>query len=151
MMMASRRRSVAVAPEPGAVLARGAARNETALASTTPSDALTAGAGPRPLRRLAEAEAVQPAHAAAGCAREQPFIGHGAFRSPGHSPSVLLGPRLPAHPEGPASPQLLTPSPPARPTEAPAALQRRLLHRRRILPHRSRNPLLRSLRQRRRA
>ena len=42
MMMASRRRSVAVAPEPGAALARGAARNETALASTTPSDALTA-------------------------------------------------------------------------------------------------------------
>jgi len=74
-----------------------------ALLRQAPSEALTAGAGPWPPRRFAEE--AQPAHAAAGCAREQPFAGHGAFRTPGQSPNVLVGPRLPAHPVGPASPQ----------------------------------------------
>jgi hypothetical protein len=85
-----------------------------ALVRDAPGEALGAGAGPRPPRRAAEASQTIPEPPAEqGCARERPFAGRGASRSPA-ALGAPVGPRLPAHPVPATSPLGRSPAAAAR-------------------------------------
>ena len=98
------------------------------LVREAPGEALAAGAGPRPPRRAAEAPPpiVEPP-AEQGCARERPFAGRGASRSP-VALGAPVGPRLPANPVPPTSPLGRSPAAAARHAAGMAVPPRKYRH-----------------------